>query len=37
MGVSIAPGQTALTRIPFAASSRAATLVSPSTACFVAA
>ncbi len=37
IGVSTAPGHMALTRIPFAASSTAATLVSPSTACLVAA
>lgn len=37
MGVSIAPGQTAFTRTPFAASSSAATRVSPRTACLEAA
>lgn len=37
MAVSIAPGQTALTRIPLPASSSAATRVSPTMACLVAA
>lgn len=37
MAVSTAPGQTAFTRIPFSASSSAATRVSPTMACLVAA
>ena len=37
IGVMMAPGPTALTRIPKVAASRAADLVSPSTACLLAA